>query len=75
MTLDRASVIPSLPHISARFRIAAVRSTTDAGRGHPSICCSASDIVLALFFQMSDRRLRSVENWLAIEALPVSFDP
>lgn len=50
MTLDRASVIPSLQHIAARLRIASVRSTTEAGSGHPSSCCSAADIVSALFF-------------------------
>ncbi len=50
MAPDRASIIPSLQHIAARLRIASVRSTTEAGSGHPSSCCSAADIVSALFF-------------------------
>ncbi len=32
------------------MRIDSVRSTTAAGSGHPSSCCSAADIVAALFF-------------------------
>lgn len=32
------------------MRIDSVRSTTAAGSGHPSTCCSAADIVAALFF-------------------------
>ncbi len=32
------------------LRIASVRATTEAGSGHPSSCCSAAEIVAALFF-------------------------
>jgi transketolase len=32
------------------LRIASVRATTAAGSGHPSSCCSAAEIVAALFF-------------------------
>ncbi|HSK08143.1 MAG TPA: transketolase, partial [Vicinamibacterales bacterium] len=39
-----------LHNIATRLRIASVRSTTAAGSGHPSTCCSAADIVAALFF-------------------------
>src|SRR5438270_9039109 len=33
-----------------RLRIHSIRSTTAAGSGHPSSCCSAADLVAALFF-------------------------
>ena len=50
MSADRSSLIPSLQTIAARLRIESVRSTSEAGSGHPSSCCSAADIVSALFF-------------------------
>ena len=37
-------------NIATRLRIDSVRSTTEAGSGHPSTCCSAAEIVAALFF-------------------------
>jgi transketolase len=37
-------------NIATRLRIDSVRSTTVAGSGHPSTCCSAADIMAALFF-------------------------
>src|ERR1043166_1962597 len=33
-----------------RWRIHSFRMTTEAGSGHPSSCCSAADIMAALFF-------------------------
>ena len=53
MSLDgssRSALIPSLQTIAARLRIESVRATSEAGSGHPSSCCSAADIVAALFF-------------------------
>lgn len=47
---DRSTLIPALQTIAARLRIESVRATTAAGSGHPSSCCSAADIVAALFF-------------------------
>jgi len=49
-TSSRASLIPALQTIAARLRIDSVRATSEAGSGHPSSCCSAADIVAALFF-------------------------
>jgi transketolase len=40
----------ALREIATRLRIHSVRMTTEAGSGHPSTCCSAADIVAALFF-------------------------
>ena len=50
MSADRSSLIPSLQTIATRLRIESVQSTSEAGSGHPSSCCSAADIVAALFF-------------------------
>src|SRR5919205_2076706 len=50
MTTDRASLIPALKNIATRLRIDSARSTTQAGSGHPTSCCSAADLIAALFF-------------------------
>ncbi|MGH9253986.1 MAG: transketolase [Vicinamibacterales bacterium] len=42
--------VPALMNIATRLRIDSVRATSEAGSGHPSTCCSAADIVAALFF-------------------------
>ena len=43
-------IVPVLERVATRLRIASVRATSAAGSGHPSSCCSAADIVGALFF-------------------------
>ena len=50
MSADRSSIIPALQNIATRLRIESVRATSESGSGHPSSCCSAADIVAALFF-------------------------
>jgi transketolase len=47
---DRSALVPVLKNVATQLRIDSVRSTTEAGSGHPSTCCSAADIVAALFF-------------------------
>jgi transketolase len=42
--------IPALMNVATRLRIDSVLSTSEAGSGHPSTCCSAAEIVAALFF-------------------------
>ena len=42
--------VATLNHLAARLRILSVQSTTEAGSGHPTSCCSAADIVAVLFF-------------------------
>src|SRR5688500_13947691 len=42
--------IPALRNIATRIRIDCVRSTTEAGSGHPTTCLSAAEIVAVLFF-------------------------
>ena len=50
MAVQTASRVPALKNIATRLRIDSVRSTSEAGSGHPSTCCSAAEIVSALFF-------------------------
>jgi transketolase len=48
--VDTAVSVPALKNIATRLRIDSVLSTSEAGSGHPTTCCSAADIVAALFF-------------------------
>src|SRR4029077_5298827 len=50
MPLDRSSLIPALKNTATQLRIDSVKSTSEAGSGHPTSCCSAADLVAALFF-------------------------
>jgi transketolase len=40
----------ALRNIATRLRIESIRSTSEAGSGHPTTCCSAADLIAALFF-------------------------
>ena len=42
--------LAALKDVATRLRIHSLNSTTEAGSGHPTSCCSAADIVAALFF-------------------------
>jgi transketolase len=42
--------IQSLKGIAHQLRIHSIAATTAAGSGHPTSCCSAADLVAALFF-------------------------
>ena len=44
--------LAALQNAATHLRIESVRSTSAAGSGHPSSCCSAADIVAALFFSI-----------------------
>ncbi|HVG69249.1 MAG TPA: transketolase [Vicinamibacterales bacterium] len=50
MAVEAAARVPALTNIATRLRIDSVRSTTEAGSGHPSTCCSAAEVMAALFF-------------------------
>ena len=50
MTPDRSSLIPALKNVATRLRIDSLRSTSEAGTGHPTTCCSAADVMAAVFF-------------------------
>ena len=45
-------LLTTLHNKATQLRIESVRATTEAGSGHPSSCCSAADIVAALFFSV-----------------------
>jgi transketolase len=49
-TLDRSLLVPALKNIATQLRIDSLKSTSEAGSGHPTSCCSAADIMAALFF-------------------------
>src|SRR5438876_12094040 len=42
--------IEGLKGIANQLRIHSIAATTAAGSGHPTSCCSAADLVAALFF-------------------------
>jgi transketolase len=44
------SEIPGLQNIATRLRIDSVLATSESASGHPTSCCSAADLVAALFF-------------------------
>jgi transketolase len=50
MSLDRNSLIPALKNVAVRLRIDSLRSTSEAGSGHPTTCCSAADLISVIFF-------------------------
>lgn len=50
MPFDRATLVALLHNVATDLRIDSVRSTTAAGSGHPSTCCSAAEIMATLFF-------------------------
>src|SRR5919199_7021504 len=45
-----APSIPALRNIATQLRIDSVRSTSEAGSGHPTSCCSMAELMAALFF-------------------------
>ncbi|HSA61888.1 MAG TPA: transketolase [Nitrospiraceae bacterium] len=45
-------LLTALQNKATQLRIESVRATSEAGSGHPSSCCSAADIVSALFFSV-----------------------
>ena len=67
------SSIDVLRNIATQLRIDSIRSTSEAGSGHPTTCMSAAEIVAALFFaemrydpqdpqQPRQRSIRAVEG-------------
>src|SRR5882724_9662664 len=42
--------IEKIQGVANQLRIHSINATTAAGSGHPSSCCSAADVVAALFF-------------------------
>lgn len=48
--MTTADTLAALKDVATRLRINSIKATTEAGSGHPSSCCSAADIMAALFF-------------------------
>ena len=48
--MDRAVLVAALHNVATQLRIDSVRATSVACSGHPTSCCSAADLVAALFF-------------------------
>jgi len=46
-TIDKLS---ALKDVATRLRINSIRATTEDNSGHPTSCCSAADIIAALFY-------------------------
>ena len=49
MSLDRATLVPALKNVATRLRVDSLKSTSEAGSGHPTSCCSAAEIMAAVF--------------------------
>jgi transketolase len=43
-------LIPALKNVATQLRIDSIRSTSEAGSGHPTSCMSMADVMSALFF-------------------------
>ncbi len=54
--------LDTLKNIATRLRIDSVRSTSQAGSGHPTTCLSAAEIMAALFFAEMRYDPRSPQN-------------
>src|SRR5271154_6738858 len=50
MDLMNTTVAEILAGVANQLRIDSIAATTAAGSGHPTSCCSAADLVAALFF-------------------------
>jgi transketolase len=50
LPVETRTVVPALKNIATRLRMESIRATSEAGSGHPTTCCSAAEIVAALFF-------------------------
>ena len=57
MPAQTAARVAALMNIATRLRIDSVRSTTAAGSGHPTTCCSAAEIMAVLQRHVSRRKL------------------
>jgi transketolase len=47
---NRITLVPALMNVATRLRIDSIRSTSEAGSGHPTSCMSMADLMAVLFF-------------------------
>src|SRR5258708_10818391 len=50
MPVQTSSRVSALTNVATQVRMDSVRATSEAGSGHPTTCCSAAEIMAALFF-------------------------
>ena len=50
LSVDYSPQLPALRALATKLRIDSLRITSTAGSGHPTSCCSAAEIMAALFF-------------------------
>jgi transketolase len=62
MTSAPASLVTLLRNKATTLRIESIRATSESGTGHPTSCCSAADIVAALFFSVMRYDPRNPRN-------------
>ena len=62
MTVETSRVVPALKNIATRLRIDSIRATSESASGHPTTCCSAADLVAALFFSEMRYDPRNPQN-------------
>jgi transketolase len=60
--MNQDDVVSVLRYKANRLRTHSIRSTTEAGSGHPTSCLSAADIVSALFFHVMRHDPKNPEN-------------
>jgi len=54
--------LATLKNLATQLRIDSVRSTSEAGSGHPTSCLSAAEIMSTLFFEEMHYDPRSPQN-------------
>jgi transketolase len=50
LLMDRSTLLPALQNVATRLRIDSIMATSEAASGHPTSCCSAADVIAAVFF-------------------------
>jgi transketolase len=48
--MSRDELIAALTNVATQLRIDSIRATSEAASGHPTSCCSAADLIAAVFF-------------------------
>jgi transketolase len=62
LSLETPLHVSALKNIATRLRIDSLNATSESGNGHPSTCCSAAEIVAALFFEEMGYDPRDPQN-------------
>ena len=60
--MNSDQICNDLKEIATRLRVHSLRSTAEAGSGHPTSCLSAADIVATLFFEVMRYDFQNPQN-------------